>query len=135
MVCELLPSILTYKLFMITIQRKERLAILCVICTLTCIAFLWATSLIDSVAFARSYPSGMYTVHTDRDWQISQVDDIFADMVLAEDTVSSMPVATDSRQSDFSFAKTQYAERGVVLLSHQVHPLHSGRNLRLAHID
>ena len=121
---------------MITIRRKERLAILCVICTLTCIALLWFTSFVTGVALAMSYHSEMYTIYTGRDWQIAQVDAIFADTVLVEDSASYMPVAVDSQQSDgFSFIGTKYAEGGVVLLSHQVHPLHSGRSLRLTHID
>ena len=122
---------------MITTQRNSRLAILCVICTLSCVALLWVTTFVDGVALATTYSPEVHTVsdvHTDRDWQIAQIDDVFTNTALVEDSVPHAPIATDTRQSDsFSFEGVEYLG-GVALLSHQVHPLHSGRNWQISHV-
>lgn len=120
-----------YKFSMITTRIKGRLAILCIICTLACMSFLLTTAPVNGTALAADFSPN---AHINRDWQIAQVSDVFVDTVLMEDSVSSIPVVADSRQSSgFSFEEPQYAGEGVVLLSYQVHPLHS-RNWQIEHV-
>ena len=127
MVCELLlHTYFNLQIIMITIRRNGRLILLCVICTLACIALLGTSTFADNVALVAS-----------RNWQIAQVNDVFADAPLIEDSVVHMPTNPVSQPSDstFSFEGVQDIEvGGVVLLSHQLHPLHAGRSLRLAHV-
>ena len=116
---------------MITIRRKERLAILCVICTLTCITLLSITAFIGGGALATT----SYQMNTGRDWQIAKVDDVFTNTIFVQDPVAYMPTSTDNQPSNsFSAVETQHTNFGVVLISYQMHPLHSGRALRLAHV-
>lgn len=131
---------------MTTIQIKKRLAILCVICTLSCVSFLGITTSFGAVALAtdyssdHSYGSGValisYHVHPSPRWQVAHLDDVFADTVLVEEPALSVPIATHSRQSsEFSFGWTHYPGEGVALISHHVHPLHSNRSLRLLPVN
>ena len=99
---------------------------MCVICTLACATLLGTSTFADDITSLAS-----------RNWQIAHLDDVFADTPLLEDSVAYMPTDTVSQRSygDFSFEETHYADgTGVVLLSHQLHPLHAGRSLRLAHV-
>lgn len=117
---------LTYKFIMIRIQRNVRLILLCIICTLACVTLFGISAFADTVTKVASL-----------NWQIAQLDDVFADTPLLEDSVAYMPTSPISQQSDsnFSFEEAHYTGGGeVVLLSHQLHPLHAGRSLRLTHV-
>ena len=105
---------------------------LCVVCTLVCVSALLTVTFIGGTALAATHSSG---VHAGRDWQMMSLDDVFAGTVVIEDSVSYMPTTTDNQGSNvFSVSEVQSVGDGVVLLSHQLHPLHSGRSLRLAHV-
>ncbi len=118
---------------MTTTQRKGRLVILFVICTLACITLLCITTFVDGTVLATTYSPDQ--MHTGRSWQIAQVDDVFANTVLVEDSMAYVPITTGVQWSgDSPDVEAQHTEFGVVLIPYKLHPLHSGRTLQFAHI-
>ena len=140
---------------MITTQKRNgRLAVLCVVCVIAFMAFLgivngvtadgiahaFAGAPVTSYSSTQSYqlgasmiPHQIHPLHGGRDWQIAEVQDIFADSVVVS-PVQNTPISSANSRSYSSVAETQFIGQGVALIPDYSNGTRGNRDWKISHL-
>ena len=139
---------------MITTQKRNgRLAVLCVVCVIAFMAFLGIANGVTADGLANAFvdapvthysptqsyqrgvamiPHQVHPLHGGRDWQIAEVNAIFADSVVVS-PVQNTPTSSVTSRSGSSVAETQFIGQGVALIPDYGNATSRNRDWKISH--